>query len=77
MGDNRRQRWFTIALHLFLAALLLVGKIFVRDDFWYFWVAPTFLLFYLYVRQNVSAFAYAKEFPFSNVARESSPGKSA
>lgn len=78
MSDDRRQRWFIIALHLLLGALLLVGKIFVRDDSWYFWVAPTFLLFYLYVRHNISPFAYAEESsPSPNVATESPPGKSA
>jgi hypothetical protein len=34
---------------------LLVAKVIVRNDFWYFWVAPAFLLFYLYVRASVGA----------------------
>lgn len=51
MHENQRQRWLIIAMHMLLSGVLLVSKIFVLNDFWYFWLAPTFLFFYLYVRQ--------------------------
>jgi Glycosyltransferase family 87 len=53
-SENVRQRQFVIAFHVLLSGILFVSKIFVLNDFWYFWLAPTFLLFYLYVRQSVS-----------------------
>lgn len=40
--------WFYLAL----GAIVLVGKIFLRNDFWYFGLAPAFLLLYLWVRIN-------------------------
>lgn len=52
-GD-KAQRGMIIGIHLVFAAIMLVGKVWVRDDFWYFWVAPTFLVFYLYVRASVA-----------------------
>lgn len=53
-SKSRRWRWLVVSIHVLLTGVLLVSKIFVLNDFWYFWLAPTFLLFYLYVRQSVS-----------------------
>jgi Glycosyltransferase family 87 len=52
-SERKPERRLVIGIYLALAAILLVAKVFVRNDFWYFWVAPAFLLFYLYVRANV------------------------
>jgi hypothetical protein len=54
-SERKHQRRLVIGIHLALAAVLLVAKVFVRNDFWYFWVAPAFLFLYLYVRANVAA----------------------
>jgi hypothetical protein len=32
---------------------LIVGKFFVRNDLWYFWAAPAFLLLYLLLRRDL------------------------
>ena len=42
-----------IGAHIALAAILLIMKIFVRDDFWYFWAAPSYLLLYVYARSSI------------------------
>jgi hypothetical protein len=52
-SEKKRQQRLVIGIHVAFAAILLVAKVFVRNDFWYFWVAPAFLLFYLYVRASV------------------------
>ena len=39
------------AIYLTSCAILLFGKIFVRNDFWYFWLAPTLLVLYLWSRR--------------------------
>jgi hypothetical protein len=54
-SGGKQQRRLVIGIYLALAAILLVAKVIVRNDFWYFWVAPAFLLFYLYVRASVGA----------------------
>jgi len=51
-NERKRQQRCVSSIYLALAAILLVGKFFVRNDFWYFWVAPAFLIFYLYVRST-------------------------
>jgi hypothetical protein len=68
MNENRRQRWLVIAMHMLLNSMLLVSKIFILNDFWYFWLAPTFLFFYLYVRQTYvsSSFRAREGIPFSS-----------
>jgi hypothetical protein len=33
---------------------LLVAKMFVRNDLWYFWLAPMLFLFYLALRVTVA-----------------------
>jgi hypothetical protein len=53
--EDRARAAMCIGIHVTLGAILLVSKIFVMDDFWYFWVAPVYLLFYLYVRATVGA----------------------
>jgi hypothetical protein len=52
-SERKPQRRLVIGIHLAFAAVLIVAKVFVRNDFWYFWVAPAFLLFYLYSRASV------------------------
>jgi hypothetical protein len=54
-SERKQQRRLVIGIYLALAAILLIGKVIVRNDFWYFWVAPAFLLLYLYVRASVGA----------------------
>lgn len=49
------QRHLIIATYLLLALVLIAGKAFVRNDFWYFWLAPTLLLFYVWVRARSCA----------------------
>lgn len=38
--------------YLATMAILLVAKVLVRNDLWYFWLAPTLLLFYLALRET-------------------------
>ena len=42
-------------LFIYLAtnAMLLAGKLYVRNDLWYFWAAPAFLLLYLLLRSKL------------------------
>jgi glycosyl transferase family 87 len=49
------ERATLVGAHIGLAVILLVCKIFVRNDFWYFWAAPAYLLLYLYARATVGA----------------------
>jgi len=44
---RRPARWVPV-LYLSLCLIALIGKIFVRNDFWYFWLAPAFLVLYLW-----------------------------
>lgn len=53
--EDRARAAMCIGVYVALGAILLVAKIFVMDDFWYFWVAPAYLLFYLYVRSTAGA----------------------
>lgn len=48
-----------IGIHLALGALLIAMKIFVRNDFWYFWAAPSYLLLYLCARASTGTAARA------------------
>ncbi len=50
--SGRRQ--MILAGYLALNALLLAGKVFVRDDFWYFWAAPAFLALYTILRVTIN-----------------------
>ena len=51
----RARRAILIGIHAALGVILLVSKVFVLDDFWYFWTAPTYLLFFLYARATAGA----------------------
>jgi hypothetical protein len=44
-----RKLWVS-AIYLASCAILLFGKFFVLNDFWYFWLAPTLLVLYLWLR---------------------------
>jgi hypothetical protein len=48
--EAKRKRATFIGMHVALAVTLVLMKIFVRNDFWYFWAAPAYLLLYLYAR---------------------------
>jgi hypothetical protein len=63
-NENREKRKVIVSVHVLLGLLLLTVRVFVRNDFWYFWVAPGYLFFYLYVRSSVGA-----------DSREQRPGK--
>lgn len=52
---NRQHRYTIIGLYVLLAAALLIGKVFAKNDFWYFWFAPMLLLLYLDVRARAAA----------------------
>ena len=49
------QRKLVIGIYLLLGTVLVAGKTVVRNDFWYFWLPPTFLLFYVWVRTRACA----------------------
>lgn len=40
-------------IYLALNAILLAGKFYLRNDFWYFWAAPAFLALYLFLRASL------------------------
>jgi hypothetical protein len=44
-----------IILYVVINVVYLTGKIFVLNDFWYFWMAPLFLLTYLLLQKRVLA----------------------
>ena len=48
-------RAILIGMHIGVAVILLVSKIFVLNDFWYFWAGPAYLFFYLYARATVGS----------------------
>jgi hypothetical protein len=50
-----QQSAIIIGTHVALGVILLVSKVFVLNDFAYFWVAPTYLLLYLYARTAIGA----------------------
>jgi Glycosyltransferase family 87 len=43
-----------IFAHLLINGGLILLKVFVPNDFWYFWVAPTYLLLFLYARWGLA-----------------------
>lgn len=49
------KRAIILGVHIILAVLLVSMKLFVRNDFWYFWAAPAYLLFFLYARAAMGA----------------------
>jgi hypothetical protein len=50
-----RARWFAW-LYLALCLILIIGKVLIRTDFWYFWVAPALLVLYLSLIQDRKTF---------------------
>lgn len=52
---DRKRAAICIGSYVALGAILLVSKIFVMNDFWYFWVAPAYLLGFLYARASAGA----------------------
>ena len=40
-------------IYLAINVILLVGKLYVRNDLWYFWAAPAFLALYLWLRAKI------------------------
>jgi hypothetical protein len=53
--EDRARAVICIGIYVALGAILLVSKIFVINDFWYFWVAPAYLLVFLYARATAGA----------------------
>jgi hypothetical protein len=54
-SDDLSRRRIFVAVYLGISLTLLISKVFVRNDFWYFWAAPAFLIFYLWVRASFDA----------------------
>jgi hypothetical protein len=54
-SETANKRAILIGMHIGLAVILLVSKIFVPNDFWYFWSAPAYLVLYVYARATVGA----------------------
>jgi hypothetical protein len=50
--EDRARAVTFIGIYISLGVLLLLAKIFIMNDFWYFWVAPTYLMLYLYARNS-------------------------
>jgi len=48
-----RRHKVLLIIYLSINAILLVGKLYVRNDLWYFWAAPAFLVFYLSLRAKM------------------------
>jgi len=53
--DRRSHAHWYSALYLALCLILILGKTVVRIDFWYFWVAPAFLVLYVSFYRDRSA----------------------
>ena len=51
--DRYGQHKALLSFYLTTNALLLVGKLYLRNDLWYFWAAPTFLTLYLCLRAKL------------------------
>jgi len=52
--DRHRTLWVS-AVYLVSCTTLGLGKVFVRNDFWYFWFVPTLLVLYLSLRRESNA----------------------
>jgi hypothetical protein len=50
-----KNRAILISMHIGIAVILVLCKIFVRNDFWYFWAGPAYLLIYLYARATIES----------------------
>jgi hypothetical protein len=53
-SESRVGRATFVGAHIGLGVLLFASKVFVRNDFWYFWLAPMLLLLYLLARAKVA-----------------------
>ena len=53
--EAKRKRAVIVGMYIMLAAALVLIKVFVRNDFWYFCTAPTYLLLFLYARASLGA----------------------
>ena len=51
-AEQSRQRGWPAAVYLALCFVTLLGKAWVRNDFWYFGLAPGFLLLYVWSRHE-------------------------
>jgi len=49
--DRQRVGWVSI-IYVAIGSISLLGKIIVRNEFWYFWLAPALLLIYLLLRHE-------------------------
>ena len=49
--NRQRVRWVSV-IYLAMGSISLLGKIIVRNDFWYFWLAPALLVIYLLLRRE-------------------------
>jgi hypothetical protein len=49
--NRQRVRWVSV-IYLATVSVSLLGKIIVRNDFWYFWLAPALLVIYLLLRRD-------------------------
>jgi len=47
------RRNFLLFSYFLINFILLAGKIYLRNDLWYFWAAPGFLVLYLGLRANL------------------------
>ena len=56
-----RSKATIVGIHIALAASLIAMKLFVRNDFWYFWSAPAYLLLYIYARASLGAIVRAQK----------------
>jgi hypothetical protein len=50
--EDRVRAAIFIGIYIATGMILLVSKIFLMNDFWYFWVAPAYLILYLYARTS-------------------------
>ncbi|MGE5306357.1 MAG: hypothetical protein ACM3TN_23860 [Alphaproteobacteria bacterium] len=44
-----------VVVYVAIDAVYLAGKIFVLNDFWYFWMAPAFFLIYVLGQKRMIA----------------------
>jgi hypothetical protein len=50
-----RNVWGLVVVYAAANAAYLAGKVFVSNDFWYFWMAPCFLLLYILLQKPLLA----------------------
>lgn len=52
LSENHFSRRWIVPLHMLMNAGVLLVKLWAPNDFWYFWLAPAYLLFYLWARSS-------------------------